>query len=256
MFIDLEWGEPAAKQGSDAVVIVDVLSFSTSCNLGVERGMAVYPFPTGDGAAAFGRATGVPVARRRSEGSGFFSLSPASFRTSAPVERLILPSPNGSRLSTMANAATVLAGCLRNAGAVARHLMHLDKDVVIVAAGEQWSDGTMRFAVEDYLGAGAIVSFLDGEKSAEAQAGEQLFRSVHRRLGALLADSKSGRELADIGFEADVGIAAELNVSDAVPMLSFAAFSYSERLGPDVAGSADFLDSTVSYYGPAAGDAG
>lgn len=251
MLVDLEWGEQAAKQGSDAVVIVDVLSFSTSCSIAAERGMAVYPFPSGGGAAAFGRAMDVPVARRRHEPDGFFSLSPASFRTSAPVERLILPSPNGSRLSTMANATTVLAGCLRNAGAVARHLMRLDKDVVIVAAGERWPDGTIRFAVEDYLGAGAIVSFLDGEKSAEAQAGEQLFRGVQGGLGALLADGKSGRELADIGFEADVEIAAELNASDTVPMLSFAELSYRECLGPDVAGSADFLDSTVSYYRPA-----
>lgn len=58
----------------------------------------------------------------------------------------------------------VVAGCLRNAPAVARWLLAegyggTDAPIGVVAAGERWPDLTLRPAVEDLLGAAAV---LDG----------------------------------------------------------------------------------------------
>ncbi len=52
------------------------------------------------------------------------SLSPGGLLEVAPVERLVLPSPNGSAISAaLADAGpTVVVGCLRNARAVAAWL--------------------------------------------------------------------------------------------------------------------------------------
>jgi phosphosulfolactate phosphohydrolase-like enzyme len=46
--------------------------------------------------------------------------------------------------------------------------------VTVIACGERWNipseDGELRMALEDYLGAGAILSYLPYEKSPEARA--------------------------------------------------------------------------------------
>ena len=58
---------------------------------------------------------------------------------------LVLPSPNGATISLEANCrGYVLAGCLRNRSAVASRAAALGGPFGIIAAGERWSDGTLR----------------------------------------------------------------------------------------------------------------
>ena len=70
-----------------------------------------------------------------------------------------------------------------------------DRPVAVIAAGEQWDDGTLRFAIEDWLGAGAIISRLRGSRSADAEAAAAAFERLRGSLHDALADSRSGREL-------------------------------------------------------------
>ena len=81
-------------------------------------------------------------------------------------------------------------------------------------------DGELRVAIEDYLGAGAILSYLPQEKSPEARVCEGAFMHAQDQLETLLWDCGSGRELRAKGFENDVIFAARLNVYDAVPVMS------------------------------------
>lgn len=221
----LEWG----RQGVDALrdrvsvlVIVDVLSFSTAVDVAVSRGATVYPLAYGDqDAQAAADRVGAVLARPRSASGGQLSLSPASLRDIASESRLMLPSPNGSRLSLACGLVVTLTGCLRNAAAVARTALELAKHgpIGVVPAGERWPDGALRPALEDFLGSGAIIEHLDRPCSPEARAARDAYRSAGEDLAGMVAGSVSGRELRDGGFAEDVAIAVELNASACAPVL-------------------------------------
>lgn len=229
--VRLEWGPTgAAAVAAPVAVVVDVLSFTTTLSVAADRGITVYPFRWKDErAAAYAEARGAVLATGRSQREGV-SLSPVSVRESVGVERLVLPSPNGSAISVaLAEAgAEVVGASLRNRSAVARRLAERGGAVAVVAGGERWPDGSLRAAVEDLWGAGAVIAALVdlgvGGLSPEARLAERAFRAVEPHLADELAASASGRELAAIGFAGDVAVAAELDSSDVVPVLTHGAF--------------------------------
>lgn len=131
--------------------------------------------------AAFAESIGATLASKRGEGR---SLSPLSFIPDDAGKRYVLPSPNGSTCAYIAKKAPmVLAGCLLNAEAVAESARwhHVQED-----------ENHLRPAVEDYLGTGAILSYLE--------------------------DSQ-GLELRERGFAEEVRHCAQLNFCDTIPRL-------------------------------------
>ena len=138
----------------------------------------------------------------------------------------MLPSPNGSRLSLEAGSGLILAGCLRNAEAVARLALKLANggSIGVVPAGERWPDGSLRPAIEDLLGAGAIIHALDGQTSAEALVARDSYRSAANELTAIISASVSGQELITEGFAEDVELALEVGVSTNAPLLVDGAY--------------------------------
>ena len=236
--VGLEWGLAGAQASRAAVaVVVDVLSFSTAVCIAVERGMHVFPYAwRGSEAEVFASRHDAVLAVGRLEATSAGaptapSLSPAGLLVCPPVPRLVLPSPNGSTIAATLQAgdATVLIGCLRNATAVADRLAsNLDRGetMVVVAAGERWaSDGSLRPALEDHLGAGAVLSALAElgyrpAMSPEASAAVALFQTAESCLLEWLQQCVSGRELIDRGFGADVVVAAAVDVSRTVPVLA------------------------------------
>lgn len=226
-----EWGQAGVRllaPLADTVVIVDVLSFTTAVTVAVERGVSVYPYRFRDASAAeHARSLGAIMAGARAAGGP--SLSPASLGSLAAGDRLVLPSPNGATCSVMAAeaGATVIAGCLRNATAVARFVRARGGTVAIVPAGEQWPDGALRPSFEDLIGAGAILAALAGSASLspEARAAVAAFESARPALASLLADCASGRELIDRGFAGDVELAAAHDATGVVPILRDGAFA-------------------------------
>jgi len=226
-----EWGLRGLETLHDRVatlVIVDVLSFSTAVDVAVARGASVIPFPLGDRQAARAAAVraGAVLAEPREKAGGGFSLSPRSLVGIASGTRLLLPSPNGSRLSLSGGAVPVFTGCLRNAKAVAvaARAVAGDGAVGVVPAGELWSDGSLRPAVEDLLGAGAVLDALDLPLAVEARVARDAFKAAVLDLAAILWASVSGQELIGRGFARDVEFAASLNVSTAAPFLRDGAY--------------------------------
>lgn len=216
-----EWGENGILQlapVSDIVVIVDILSFSTCVEIATNQGAIVFPYPWKDASArAFAQSVDAELASKR--GSGGYSLSPGSLMQISQGTRLVLPSPNGSSLSLATRATPTLTGCLRNCRAVAQAAMNYGQRIAIVPAGERWSDGRLRPAFEDLVGAGAIISYLEGRLSPEAQAAAIAYRGVQSNLEDLMKHCGSGKELIERGFEQDVKLAIELDVSDCIPLL-------------------------------------
>jgi len=237
--VRFEWGLVGAEAvvaGADLAVVVDVLSFTTAVTVAVERGIEVLPYRWRDAsAAAYAEARDATLAVGRSVGerTGAVSLSPPSIARVEGVRRLVLPSPNGSTIAaSLADTGTsVIAACLRNAGAVAAWLAPQvagGATVAVVAGGERWPDDSLRPAVEDLWGAGAVIRGLVragiAELSPEARAAAGAYEAVAATLADELPTTASGRELVEAGFSADVAMAGQVDVTAVVPVLRDGGF--------------------------------
>jgi 2-phosphosulfolactate phosphatase len=197
--VRFEWGVDglARLEPADVVVVVDVLRFSSTVIRALEGGDEV-PMDAAARAVSLNGAAVVDAAA----GAG---------------------------------AGVVLLGALRNASVVAAAVVEEQvrrgarTSVAVIAAGELASrapEARLRFAVEDLLGAGAIIAALTDcgidHCSPEAAAAGEAFRPLRGAMRHLLAASGSGRELADRG--AEVHEAAAVDASTIVPVLRDGVF--------------------------------
>lgn len=198
--VRLDWGVDGLVRlaPADIVIVVDVLRFSSTVVRAVERGEDV-PL---DAAAHAVSINGAAVAE-------------AAARSGA----------------------LVLVGGLRNASAVAaavlaeQELRGARTSVALIAAGERTGSETgsgLRFAVEDQLGAGAVVDALGARgidhTSPDAAVAAESFRALRRAVTHLLTASGSGLELIARGERDDVLAAAALDAASVVPVLRDGVF--------------------------------
>ncbi|HEY1827910.1 MAG TPA: 2-phosphosulfolactate phosphatase [Acidimicrobiales bacterium] len=222
------WGPEAIEifgAQVQTIVLVDVLRFTTALDVAVSRGARVFPAPWplspdighGDREVADGN------------GPRQLSLSPPSLVVLGVGDVIVLPSPNGSHCSALAatHHRQVIGGCMRNATAVANWLLSSAPvwPVAVVACGERWPQGTLRPAIEDELGAGALIAALmevapQATAAPEAHLAAQAFLTASRDLTGVLASSMSGRALSGKGREEDVAWAADVDASRSVPQLA------------------------------------
>ncbi|NOS84137.1 MAG: hypothetical protein HOP31_03260 [Ignavibacteria bacterium] len=220
--INCEWGiEGINKYSSDSVVtvIIDVLSFSTCVDIALSKNAVIFPYRFKDDSAIQYAKTNNAVLASFNRSKDSYSLSPASLKNINTETRIVLPSPNGSELSLSSKSKVTMCACLRNYRAVAESINSISGNVVVIPAGEKWTNGTIRFAIEDYLGAGALISELKGELSVEAYASKKLFESLKTELRDVIRGSISGRELIEKGFPEDVDLALESNAGKTIPIL-------------------------------------
>jgi 2-phosphosulfolactate phosphatase len=240
--VRFDWGMTAAStlaRGDCAVAVVDVLSFTTAVSVATGRGIAVAPYPlSGDGAVALAARldAALAVPRRRLSPTHPWSLSPEALLVAPHTPRLVLPSPNGSAIAAAilsdadqapgaaepgAGVPAVVAACIRNVAASARWLLghdfgSVERPVWVIGAGERWPDGSLRPALEDLLGAGALADALARAGcglSPEASAAARTFARTSD-LAAAVEESASGRELGEMGYPGEAGIAAALDADD------------------------------------------
>ena len=192
-----EWGVAGLERlaPADVTIVVDVLRFSTTVTDAVARGEVV-------------------------------PLDAAAHATSI----------NGACVAAAASDSLVLLACLRNASAVADAVLAEQTrraartSVAIIAAGEltKGEAAEVRFAVEDQLGAGAVIDALAARgidhTSPEAAAACEGFRGLRGAVRHLLAAGGSGQELLERGLRDEVLHAAEIDATDAVPVLRDGAF--------------------------------
>lgn len=198
--VRLEWGADGLRRlaPSDIVVVVDVLRFSSTVSREVAAGRSV---PLDESAHAVS-INGAAIAAAAAEAG-----------------------------------ATVLAGCLRNASAVASAVLAEQTaraartSVAVIAAGElngREQGAPVRVAVEDQLGAGAVVDALASlgidHTSPEAAAACEAFRGLRRAVRHLLTASGSGQELLERDARDEVLAAAEIDADATAPVLVDGAF--------------------------------
>ncbi|MET0672120.1 MAG: 2-phosphosulfolactate phosphatase [Microbacterium pygmaeum] len=203
--VRLDWGLDGLVRitPADVVVIVDVLRFSTTVTVALESG-ADFPL---DAAAHEISINGAPLA----EAAG-------------------------------RSGALVLLGGLRNAGAVGAAIYAEQArrgertSIAVIACGElagrgdahRNPDAHVRFAVEDQLGAGAVIDALAelgiDHSSPEAAVAGESFRALRRAATHLITASGSGRELAEAGLRNEVLAAATADAASVVPVLREGVF--------------------------------
>lgn len=200
--VRFEWGvEGLARLApADVTVVVDVLRFSSTVIQALERGETLALDAEAhaislNGAAVAGAATGL-----------------------------------------------VLLGGLRNAAAVARAILAEQErrgartSIAVIACGERTSRDAaapVRFAVEDLLGAGAVIAALSDlgidHSSPEAALAGEGFRALRGAAKHLLTASGSGRELDAAGLRDEVLAAAAVDAASVVPVLRDGVFEVLAR---------------------------
>jgi len=224
--VRFDWGLRglrATGRGDVTVIIVDVLSFSTAVSVALSRKATVIPFPSRDPRASeYAQRHRAILADVR--GAGEYSLSPTTLLRLPLDARIVLPSPNGATLCFENRCPTVIAGCFRNRAAVVELAQSSAKPIAVIAAGEVCPDGSLRPALEDWLGAGAIISRLSGSCSPEARSTAAAFDANQDLISSLL-QCASGVELVETGYRSDVELAAELDLDDGAAFLENGVFS-------------------------------
>ncbi|MBS4175635.1 2-phosphosulfolactate phosphatase [Bacillus sp. FJAT-49736] len=237
----IEWGARGAREAAergDIIIVVDILSFSSTVVTAIHHGAIIYPYPFyKDGKELeYAMKVGAELILGRAESikCGSPTLSPITFNHTHRNNKYVLCSLNGALCSWVAGKASVLLiGSLLNSSAVASYANQLQDNtgsaITIIACGERWDNVTdgensLRPAIEDYLGAGAILSNVKGELSPEAELCANAFKSVEHRIQDLLWECGSGRELRQKGYEQDVIHASRLDLYPTVPILSSAHF--------------------------------
>lgn len=235
----LEWGRRGAREAAergDIVVIVDVLSFSSTVVSALSAGAIIFPYPPDLDGKMYADSIGAEYILGRAEAArkGRPTLSPVTFNEEHRDKQYVLSSLNGAYCTWIASRVpALLIGALLNASAVASAAEKLQQEtgaaITVVPSGEMWSgtrdhEDRLRPAIEDYLGAGAILASLSGEKSPEAEVCAGAYVSSAGRIQELIWDCGSGRELRERGYEEDVRFCSRLNVSDIVPILKDGRF--------------------------------
>lgn len=140
-------------------------------------------------------------------------------------ESKILAGKNIAYLTTNGTKAIQLAakenslylGAFSNLEALGKHLITLEKNVMILCAG--WKS---QFSLEDTICAGAFIEEISQRKlytitSDAATVALNLWKSNKNNLTKALSDCKHARRLALLGYEKDIAYCARLNISNAIP---------------------------------------
>lgn len=230
----VEWGLRGAREAAergDITIIVDVLSFSSTVVTAVHYGAAIYPHPKNEHAQDYAEKVQAKLILGRAEAAeiGFPTLSPVSFGDKHKGQKFVICSLNGALCTWVASHVPALyMGCLLNASAVADAANQMQSEsganITVIPCGEQWNDvqtgeNRLRPAIEDYLGAGAILDQLKGSKSPEAEVCVNAFQNSKHQIERLIWNSGSGKELRQRGFENDVIHCSRLNVYSAASKL-------------------------------------
>jgi 2-phosphosulfolactate phosphatase len=217
---------------SDTVVIVDVLRFSTTVSIALQIGFkSIYVFPKLSDAVNYAKTKKIPLLAevngiKPSEAE--MDNSPSDIMQkgweylSKGIDELVIRTSAGGVLTSEAAQKKfdkILIASITNAKSVAEFLFNSRSRIInIICAGI----GLEKFAIEDLIGAGALVHEMlrigmDIELNSEAIAALKMFQLAENRLQDFMKLSESGKIVESVGHYSDIEIASMLNISRAIP---------------------------------------
>ncbi|MEM8873386.1 MAG: 2-phosphosulfolactate phosphatase [Planctomycetota bacterium] len=203
------------------VVIFDVLRATTSIATALANGsdhVEVHGSLDDARASTIGDGTAVLAGERECLPPPGFDLgnSPAGFTAERVAgKRVVLTTSNGTRAILAAgSAAHRFTAAMVNARATAEAVLKLDTPITLLCAGTDGED-----ALEDWLGAGALLRHLRNEVEPESDrvlSAALLFESCVDRLPALMSATRGGRNVILAGLADDIAAACQLDIISGV----------------------------------------
>ncbi|HNR25284.1 MAG TPA: 2-phosphosulfolactate phosphatase [Methanobacteriaceae archaeon] len=200
----------------DVCIMVDVLRASTTITVALEKFSEVIPVTELEEALNLASQKEVVVAGERGGATvkGFDTgNSPVEIQRFCG-ETLILTTSNGTRiLGSMKG--TPLIGSFINAESVALKALELAQDhIEVVMAGVNG-----RFAIEDFLGAGIIISHLQRSCTLDEMALASVLACQDiGKVEKSIYKSLSAANLCELGFKKDVEFCLQQDISELVPV--------------------------------------
>lgn len=222
--------EIAADLRDAVVVVIDVLRATTTIAYALQNGArAVIPCEEPHDALAVRERLGADAVlggERNSVCIPGFDLdnSPSSYtRENLEGKTVAFTTTNGTRAlnrAMQASAKAVVCGAFVNLTAVVDFVRRMNPQRALLACAG--SEGAI--ALEDVLCAGAIASRLQGveqgvELSDGAKAAMLAYRGAAQDLHAAISTSHHAQSLIEVGFAADIAVAAQIDAVAVVPEL-------------------------------------
>ena len=199
----------------DVSIMVDVLRASTTIILALENFSKIIPVRSLEDAMQLAKEYNSILAGERDgarvEGfdAGNSPLDIQKFKG----ESLVLSTTNGTRILEDIKGKTLI-GSFVNAMAVAEMALKMAEDhIEVVMAGVNGN-----FVIEDFLGAGEIISHLQDQKLDEMALAALLAAQNTEKVNEAVRKSKSAHGLVKLGFEADVDFCLKRNSTTTVPL--------------------------------------
>ena len=204
------------SETSDVTIMVDALRASTTICVALDSFNKVIPvtdykeakfIASNENAILAGERNGVKI-------EGFdVGNSPVNIQNFRG-DTLVLTTTNGTRILNNMNSKYILIGSFINAKAVARKAMKLaSTDIEVVMAGVKG-----RFAIDDFLGAGAILSYMPYDNLSEFAKTSVIAVQDKEVLNKSVLDSYSSKKLHSLGSGADVEFCLKHNSYNNVPI--------------------------------------
>jgi 2-phosphosulfolactate phosphatase len=199
----------------DVAIMVDALRASTTITTAIENFKEVIPVKNIEDARKLSKKLGATLAGERGGAAikGFDTGNSPLDIQKFKGEVLVLTTSNGTRILKDIKAKTLI-GSFVNARAVALKALEIANhhiEVVMAGVGGE-------FVIEDFLGAGEIISHLKDEKLDEMALAAFLASSDKMRADDAVKNSKSASGLQALGLGEDVKFSLKRDIYNRVPL--------------------------------------
>lgn len=230
--VRVTWFEGGLDEEAAAVVIVDVLRFSTTVAVALSLGFKhVYAFSELNEAVNFAKSRKLPLVaevRGVKPPEADLDNSPSDLMRygvtylKRGIRELVIRTSSGAAIVSNAvrrGFKNIFISSTVNARSVAKALLDRGYDTVNIACGGL---NLSKFAIEDYIGAGALIEELVSLEPEvvledEGLAALYTYRSTRETLLELFSKSRSGKIVTSTGHYEDIVIASRVNSFNIVP---------------------------------------
>lgn len=199
----------------DVAIMVDALRASTTMTVAVENFRKIIPVKNVEDAEKLSKQYNAVLAGERNGApiKGFDAgNSPVEIQNFSG-EVLVLTTTNGTRILEGINSKT-LVGSFVNAKAVAEKALEIaNQHIEVVMAGVKG-----KFVIEDFLGAGEIISNLQNEELDETALAACMASRNQNMVDKAVKNSKSAAALYKLGLGDDVEFCLNRNIYETVPV--------------------------------------